>query len=75
MEENMCVQTSRNPKIEREERMKINFLKLHAQRNGWQPHGRLSLCWNFYCVDDYTKIDLEYTQIICCIFCYQEHVK
>ncbi len=26
----------------------------------------------FYCVIDYSKIDLENTQIMHCIFCYQE---
>jgi hypothetical protein len=47
---------------------------LHAQRKIWQPHGRLSLCWSFYCVNDNTQIDLENTQIKHCIFCYQEPV-
>jgi hypothetical protein len=28
----------------------------------------------FYCVTDYTKIDLENTQIMHCIFCYQKLV-
>jgi hypothetical protein len=47
---------------------------MHAQKKSWQPHGRLSLCWIFYCITDYTKIDLENTQIMHCIFCYQKLV-
>jgi hypothetical protein len=47
---------------------------LHAQRKIWQPHGRLSLCQIFYGVNDNTKFDLENTQIIRCILCYQEFV-
>jgi len=30
------------------------------------------LCWIFYCVNDNVKIDLENTQIMRCIICYQE---
>jgi hypothetical protein len=45
---------------------------LHAQRKNWQSHGRLSLCWRFYCVNDNTRIDLENTQIMHYILCYQE---
>jgi hypothetical protein len=54
--------------------MKIFFLNLHAQRKSWKPHGRLSLCWSFYCVNDKAKIDLENTQIMHYILCYQELV-
>jgi hypothetical protein len=32
------------------------------------------LFWSFYCVDDNAKIDLENTQIMCCILCYQEPI-
>ncbi len=37
MEENLSVQieTSRNPKNEKEKQMKINLKKLHAQRKIW----------------------------------------
>lgn len=28
----------------------------------------------FFCVNDNAKVDLENTQIMCCIFCYQNHV-
>jgi hypothetical protein len=41
--------------------MKINIKKLHAPRKSWQPHGRLSLCWSSYYVNDDTKIDFENT--------------
>ncbi len=54
--------------------MKIHLTKLHAQRKKWQPHGRLSLYWNFYCINDNAKFDLENTQIMCCILCYQKLV-
>jgi hypothetical protein len=67
MEENVNVQIETNMNLEngREEQMKINLKKLHAQRKSWQPHGRLSLCWNFYCVNDNEEFDLENTQIMC----------
>jgi hypothetical protein len=32
------------------------------------------MCWNFYCVNDNTKIDHENTQIMRYIFCYQKLV-
>jgi hypothetical protein len=63
--------TSRNPENEKEEQMKVNLKKLHAQRKNKQPCGRLSLCWSFYCVNDNTKIDLESTQIMHYILCYK----
>jgi hypothetical protein len=47
---------------------------LHAQRKSWQPHGKLPLCWSFYCVNDNTEIDLENREIMRCILCYQEPV-
>ncbi len=47
---------------------------MHAQRKFWQLHGRLFLCWSYYCVYDNTQINLENTQIIHCILCYQDHV-
>jgi hypothetical protein len=72
IEENVSVQikTSQNLENEKKEELKINLKKLHAQRKSWQPHGSTSLCWSFYCVDDNIEIDLENTQIMCCIFCY-----
>jgi len=51
--------------------MKANFLKLHVQRKIWKPHGKTSLCWSFCCVNDNVKVDMVNTQIICCIFYYQ----
>jgi hypothetical protein len=45
---------------------------LHAHKKNWQLHGRLSLCWRFYCVNDNTKIDLENIWLMCCTLCYQE---
>ncbi len=47
---------------------------MHAQRKNKQPYGKLSLCWSFYCVNDTVEIDLENTQIMRCILCYQEFV-
>jgi hypothetical protein len=54
--------------------MKLNLQNLHAQKKTWKPHGRLSLCWSFYYVNDNAKIDLENTQIMYCILCYEEPV-
>jgi len=66
MEENVSVKikTSRNPENEKKEQMKINLQNLHAQKKSWKPHGRLSLCWSFYYVNDNVEIDLENTQIM-----------
>jgi hypothetical protein len=76
MEENVSVQTrtNMNPKNEREKQMKINLKKLHAQRKIWRSHVRLSLCWSFYYVNDNVKIDIENTQIMHYILCYQEPI-
>jgi hypothetical protein len=56
MEERKSVQieTNKNLENEKEEKMKKNILKLYAQRKSWQSHGRLYLCWIFYCVNDNT---------------------
>jgi hypothetical protein len=54
--------------------MKGNLKKLHAQIKSWKPHGRISLCWIFYYVNDNVKIDLENTLIMHCIRCYQNLV-
>jgi len=74
--ENPSVQTktSRNPKNGSEKIMKENLKKLHAQRKIWKPHGKTSLCWNFYCVNDNAEVDIVNTQIMCCIFFYQNPV-
>jgi hypothetical protein len=45
-----------------------------VQRKIWKPHGKTSLCWRFYCVNDNAKVDLVNTQIMCCIFYYQNLV-
>ncbi len=76
MEENVSVQieTNMNLENEREEEMKIKLKKLHAQKKSWQPHGILSFCWSFYCVNDNIEIDFENTQTMHCILCYQKHV-
>jgi hypothetical protein len=52
--------------------MKENLKKLHAQRKIWKPHGRTSLCWSFYCVNDNVEADLVNTQIMHCILYYQK---
>jgi hypothetical protein len=77
IEENVSVQikTSQNLKNEKKEEIKINLKKLQVQRKSWQPHLSICLCWSFYCVNDNIEIDLDdNTQIMCCIFCYQELV-
>jgi hypothetical protein len=51
--------------------MKGNLKKLHAQRKKRKPHGRTSLCWIFYCVNDNAKVDFTNTKIMHCILCYQ----
>jgi hypothetical protein len=54
--------------------MKENLKKLHAQRKIWKPHGRTSLCWIFYCVNDNAKVDLINTQIMRHILCYKRPI-
>jgi hypothetical protein len=54
--------------------MKEKLKKMHAQRKIWKPHGRISLCWGFYCVNDNAKVGLINTQIMHCIFCYQNPI-
>jgi hypothetical protein len=75
-EENSSVQieTSRNLENGSEKIIKKNLKKLHAQRKIWKPHGRTSLCWSFYCVNDNAKVDLINTQIMHCVLCYQNPV-
>ncbi len=51
--------------------MQTNIKTLHVQRKFWKPHGRTSLCWAFYCVNDDTYEDLENSQIMCCILCHK----
>jgi hypothetical protein len=72
-EENPNVQIETNTTLENGTKkiMKGNLKKLHVQKKNWKPHGRTSLCWIFYCVNDNAKIDLANKQIMRCIFYYQ----
>ncbi len=54
--------------------MKENLKKLHAQRKFWKPHGITSLSWIFYCVNNNAEVDLVNTQIMRCIFRYQNPI-
>jgi hypothetical protein len=47
---------------------------LHAQRKLWKPHGKTSLCWGLYCVNDNVIVDIENAQIVCCILCHKNLV-
>jgi hypothetical protein len=58
---NVQIETSSNLKNGSEEIMKGNLKKLHVQKKIWKPHGRTTLCWSFYCVNDNAKIDLVNT--------------
>ncbi len=75
-DENPTVQTkiNRDPKGENEQLMQNNIKKLHVQRKVQKPHGRTSLCWSFYCVNDNTNVDIENPQIMCYIFCHDNVV-
>jgi len=50
--------------------MKGKLKKFHVKKKNYKPQGITSLCWRFYCVND-NEVDLENTQIMCCILCYQ----
>jgi hypothetical protein len=54
---NVQIETSNNPKTYSEKIMKGNLKKLLVQRKSWKPHGRTSLCWSFYFVNDNAKVD------------------
>jgi len=54
--------------------MKENLKNLHVQRQIWKPHGKTSLCWRFYQINDNAKVDLINTQIMRYIFYYQNLV-
>ncbi len=71
---NVQTETSRNLKNDKEKIMKGNLKKLFVQRKSQKPHGKTSLCWSFYFVNDNAKIDLVNTQIMYCILCYQNLV-
>ncbi len=75
-EENPNVQRETSSSLENgnEEIMKSNFKKLHVQRKSWKPHGRTSLCWTFYCVNDNAENNLVNKQIMHYILCYQNVV-
>ncbi len=38
--------------------MMANLKKILTQRKIRKPHGKTSLCWNFYCVNDNAEADL-----------------
>ncbi len=71
---NVQIEKSRNPKNGNEKIMKENLKKLHAWRKIWKPHGITSLCWIFYYVNDNAEVDLVNTQIMHCIFYYQNPI-
>jgi hypothetical protein len=39
--------------------MQNNIKNLHVERKFWKPHGKISLCWAFYCVNDNIDVDLK----------------
>jgi hypothetical protein len=47
---------------------------LHAQRKLWKLHGKTSLCWGLYCVNDNAVVDLENAQIVCRKLCHKNIV-
>jgi hypothetical protein len=51
------IERSSNLENDSEKIMKGNLKKLHVQKKSWKPHGRTSLCWSFYCVNDNAKVD------------------
>ncbi len=52
----------------------MNLKRLHVQRKFWKPHGRTTLCWGFYCVNDNGEIDHENAQIMCCVVCHKNPI-
>ncbi len=44
--------------------------KLHEQRISWKLHGINSPCWAFYCVNDGSKVDVNVSQLMRYVICY-----
>jgi hypothetical protein len=66
---NVYTKTSRN--LEGQNEQKIihnNIKKLHVQRKFWKQHGKKSLFWFYYCVNDNTYVDLKSPWIMCYTF-------
>jgi len=53
------VQTQNSKVEENGERiMKKNLQKLHTQRKCWRGRNKNSLCWAFYCVNDWREVEV-----------------
>jgi hypothetical protein len=65
------VQTKNN-KVEEngKQTMKKKLQKLLVQRNFWRRHNKNSLCWAFYCVNDWKEVEIASHQVMRCILCY-----
>jgi len=48
---------------------------LHLQGISCKPHGRNSLCWTFYYVNDGSKMNVNASQQMCCMVCYNNQLK
>jgi hypothetical protein len=58
----------------REKIMKKNLQKLHTQRKCWRGCNKNSLCWAFYCVNDWKEVEVASYQVMKCILCHDNEV-
>jgi hypothetical protein len=54
--------------------MKYNLKKLHAQRNKWKNHNINAISWAFYCINKNKELIVKIPQIMICTLCYNNPV-
>jgi hypothetical protein len=65
---------SKNEDKETKEVIKLTLKSCMFKKNSSNVMKKISLCWNFYCVNDNATIDLEDAQIMFCIFCHNNFI-
>jgi hypothetical protein len=75
-EEKVKMCKHKNSKVEenREKIMKKNLQNLHTQRKCGKGHNKNSLCWAFYCVNDWKEVEVASHQVMKCILCHDSEV-
>ncbi len=56
-QENINLQTYSNAIENEEMKTKLNFQKLHGQREKWKVLNRNALCWSYYTVNENNIVD------------------
>jgi hypothetical protein len=45
-----------------------------SEHNSIKPHGKNTLCWAFYVVNDNTQVDGKVLQVMHCMICHRKYV-